>query len=160
VAQGESRLLAFILMPFAQEFERIYEGLIRPALTEEGYEVRRADTTFDQQNIMRTIVENIATANLIVAELTTVNANVFYELGIAHAIGKPVNMTAQGLEGIPFDLRSYRTIIYSTEFDQVQNSQESLREVARQRRENAKRYRQANRTSEFIQANSHCVDSP
>ena len=136
MAQGESSPLAFVLMPFAQEFQRVYDSLIQPSLTSEGYDVKRADTTFDQMNIMRTVVENIANAELVIAEVTTVNANVFYELGIAHALGKPVVMVAQGLDEIPFDLRSYRTILYSTEFDEVDSFKEALREVARQRRDN------------------------
>jgi hypothetical protein len=51
-------------------------------------------------------------AKVLVAELTEKNANVFYELGLAHAIGKPVVLIADNLTDIPFDLQSLRVIIY------------------------------------------------
>ena len=49
------------------------------------------------------------------AELTGKNPNVFYELGLAHALNKPVILVAQTLDDLPFDLRHLRTIIYSTQ---------------------------------------------
>lgn len=129
VTEGDS--LAFVLMPFEQEFDRIYWDLIKPALEDEGFEVRRADSTFDQQNILRTIVHNIDTADLIVAELTTSNPNVFYELGIAHGLSKRVVLIAQELKDVPFDLRSYNIITYSTRFNEVHELQDRLKNVAR-----------------------------
>lgn len=133
--QDSGKPFAFILMPFDQEFDVIYERLIQPSLASENYEVRRADSNLDQQNIVRTIIHSIATADLIIAELTTPNPNVFYELGIAHALGKPVVLVSQGVQGIPFDLRSYYTISYSTRFDETQAFQDSLRELARQKKD-------------------------
>jgi hypothetical protein len=57
--QRERVPLAFVLMPFEPEFDDIYENLIKPALEDTGYDVQRADSTFDQQNILRNIVHNI-----------------------------------------------------------------------------------------------------
>jgi hypothetical protein len=48
------------------------------------------------------------------AELTDKNANVFYELGLAHAAGKPVVFTAGRVEDVPFNLRHLRVIVYET----------------------------------------------
>lgn len=129
----ESKPLAFILMPFDTEFDRIYERLIKPSIEEEGYEVRRADTNLHQRNIMRTIIEGIANADLIVAELTSNNANVFYELGVAHGLRKPVIMISQDLDQVPFDLRSYNVVLYSTDVFEVENFKVSLRDLARRR---------------------------
>lgn len=134
LAQDNSRL-AFVLMPFETEFNHIYSQLIKPALEDEGFEVRRADSTFDQQNILRTIVHNIDVADLIVAELTTSNPNVFYELGIAHGLNKPVVLLSQELEEVPFDLRTYNIITYSTRFNEVHELQNRLREIARRLKE-------------------------
>lgn len=132
---SKNKPLAFVLMPFAAEFNSIYEDLIFPPLAEVGYEVQRADTVWDRQNIMRTIIRSISTADLIVAELTGANPNVFYELGIAHGLRKPVVLISQGVDGIPFDLRSYNTISYDTHFSEVQKLRTSLKEIATRHRE-------------------------
>ncbi len=121
---------AFVLMPFDPEFDRIYERLIKPSIEEEGYEVRRADSDLNQRNIMRTIIEGIGLADLVVAELTGNNTNVFYELGIAHGLQKPVIMISQDLSQVPFDLRSYNVVTYTTEFDAVDNFKDALRGLA------------------------------
>lgn len=121
---------AFVIMPFDIEFTPIFEKLIKPALEEAGYEVSRADSFFDQQNILRDIIRGMFDANLVVAELTTLNANVLYELGLCHGLRIPTIMLAQSIDAIPFDLRSYRTIIYSTNFNQVEKLKQSLFEIA------------------------------
>jgi len=61
---------------------------------------------------MRDVWTKINEAKLIIAELTDKNPNVFYELGMAHTLGKNVILIAQSIEWIPFDLRGVRTIIY------------------------------------------------
>ena len=121
---------AFVIMPFDPEFTPIYEQLIKPALEEAEYEVLRADSFFDQQNILRDIIRGMFNSDLVVAELTTLNANVLYELGLCHGLRIPTIMLAQSIDEIPFDLRSYRTLIYSTNFNQVGKLKQSLFEIA------------------------------
>lgn len=99
---------AFVLTPFDPEFSSIYEDLIKPALEDAGYDVARADSFLDQQNILRDIIRGIATAHLIVADLTTLNPNVLYELGLCHGLRIPTILLAQSMEEVPFDLRPYR----------------------------------------------------
>ena len=125
---------AFVLMPFEPEFNSIYEDLIKPALEDAGYDVARADSFLDQQNILRDIVRGIATADLVVADLTTLNPNVLYELGLCHGLGLPTVLLAQSMEEVPFDLRGYRIQTYSTRFDEVHKLKQSLREVGEKRR--------------------------
>lgn len=62
---------------------------------------------------MADIWKMIQEAKVLVAELTEKNANVFYELGLAHALGKPVVLIADNLGDVPFDLQSLRVIIYN-----------------------------------------------
>jgi hypothetical protein len=126
---------AFVLMPFDPEFQSIYADLIKPALEDVGYEVRRADSVIDQHNILRDVVEYIVRADLVIAELTSLNPNVMYELGIAHALAKPTVMLAQRISDVPFDLRSYRIISYSENFREVHKLQDRLKEIAQQHRE-------------------------
>jgi len=104
-------------MPFAEEFDGIFTSLITPALI--SYDVERADTRFDQRGILEKIVRGISEADLIVADLTGTNANVLYELGIAHTLRRPTVMIAQDVSQLPFDIRAYPVQPYSTHFQRA-----------------------------------------
>jgi len=125
---------AFVIMPFEPEFSPIFEDLIRPALEDAGYNVSRADSFLDQQNILRDIVRGIGSADLIIADLTTMNPNVLYELGLCHGLRIPTILLTQSMDEVPFDLRSYRILVYSTRFDQVHKLKEALVEIAKKHR--------------------------
>ena len=99
---------AFVLMPSTPEFAVVYEDLVIPAFEEAGFVVERALDISSQQSILRDIVTAIERAAVVVADLTEANANVYYELGLAHALGKQVFLISQDVDGAPFDLRSYR----------------------------------------------------
>lgn len=116
-------------MPFDPEFDRVFEDLIKPALEEVGYDVNRADSLLNQHNILIDIVRGIAEADLVVADLTSVNPNVFYELGISHTMQRPTVLLAQTEEGIPFDITSYRVIRYSVRFDEAPKLSQTLKEL-------------------------------
>jgi hypothetical protein len=116
-------------MPFDPEFDAIFITLIKPAIEEAGYEVNRADTNLNQENILKDIVRGIANANLIIADLTSLNANVFYELGISHTLDIPTILLSQSIEGLPFDLLSYRVIKYSTHFKDAPQLAQTLKEM-------------------------------
>jgi len=111
----------------------VYEQLIRPALEEVGYEVARADTYLTQQNILRDVIAGIAEANGVVADLTTLNPNVMYELGIAHGLQIPTVLITQSIEDLPFDLRSYRLVQYSDQFIEAPKLLDALRELGSRR---------------------------
>lgn len=121
---------SFVIMPFADEFDEIFTNIIKPALEEAGYLVTRADSFSDQKNILSDIVSGIATAHLVVADLTQNNPNVFYELGICHALRIPTIMLAQEMNEVPFDLRSYRIFIYETHFNRINKLRSMLKDVA------------------------------
>lgn len=120
---------AFVLIPFDPEFEPIYAQLIRPGLESAGYEVIRADSFIDQQNILRDVIRGIATATLVVADITALNPNVLYELGLSHGLGIPTVLLAQSMDEVPFDLRAYRIQTYSTHFAETHQLIDSLREI-------------------------------
>lgn len=130
-AASEQNSRAFVLMPFEPEFESIYTDLIAHALESVGYDVAKADSFADQRNILKDIIRGISRANLVVADVTSLNPNVMYELGIAHALSKPTIMLTQNMDEIPFDLRSYRIIVYSTRFNEVTHLQEKLQKIAK-----------------------------
>ena len=122
---------AFVLMPFSSQFDDLYAGFIKPALEGEGFEVKRADDIQSTQNILKDIFEGIASSDLIVADLTESNPNVFYELGIAHSFRKPTILLTQSIEEAPFDLRAYRLIPYSRDFAEIEKSRQQLVDLAR-----------------------------
>ena len=121
---------AFVIMPFAPDFDEIYNLFIATTLTNAGFEVFRADTILSQRNILEDVVLSIAESDLIVADLTGSNANVYYELGLAHALGKRVLLMTQSIEELPFDLRSYRVIAYDTHFASIQKAKDELTALA------------------------------
>jgi hypothetical protein len=123
---------AFILMPFSEPLNEVYEFLIKGALTEAGYKVSRADDIKSQSNILEDIITGIMQSSLIVADLTDSNANVYYELGIAHALQKKVVLITQEIDELPFDLRSYRVIAYSTHFSKMNEAKNILKELAKE----------------------------
>jgi hypothetical protein len=137
---------AFVIMPFTDEFTAVFEQLIRGALT--NYEVQRADSQLDERNILEAIIHGIAEADLIVADITGLNANVMYELGVAHALGKPTVMLTQTLADLPFDIRSYPAHLYSTHFTRATDLTERLRELGEQHY--AGRIKFSNPVSDFL----------
>jgi hypothetical protein len=102
----------FVLMPFSADLRPIYADHIIRVANELGLSVARADDFYTTHEIMRDVWLGISTCKLLVADCTGRNPNVFYEIGIAHTIGKPVVLITQALEDIPFDLRHRRVIEY------------------------------------------------
>jgi hypothetical protein len=111
----------FVIMPFDSDFDAVYQNLIKEPLVEKGHSVGRADdmSSHQNQNILKTIIQGISNADIVIADLTTQNPNVYYELGIAHALNKRTIQIVQDLDEIPFDLRSYSVVIYSTMFNEA-----------------------------------------
>ncbi|GAI30350.1 unnamed protein product [marine sediment metagenome] len=72
----------------------------------------RADDLFRPSVIVADLWQMIQDCKVLVAELTTKNANVFYELGLAHAIGKPVILVSEKMDDVPFDLQQLRVLLY------------------------------------------------
>lgn len=104
--------MAFVLMPFAKKYDRVYKNL-KKTLESLKYRCVRADEIFGPGAIMKDIWTSILSAQFIVAELSGRNPNVFYELGIAHCLGKEVILIARSVKQIPFDLRHMRVVLYS-----------------------------------------------
>jgi len=118
---------AFVLMPFREPIGSYYPAIFKPALEAVGYNVTRADDLFTPQPVMQDIRDSILAADLILCEMSDRNPNVFYELGLAHAIGKPAILISRKADDIPFDLRHVRVILYdSTEAGWENKLQEDI----------------------------------
>lgn len=104
--------LCFVLMPFADPMRPIYEDHIKTTVESINFTCLRADEIVGTNLITRDVWENINRARFIIADLSGQNPNVFYEVGLAHALGKEVILLTQTLDDVPFDLKTLRCIIY------------------------------------------------
>jgi hypothetical protein len=116
--------MCLVIMPFCKELQEVYEYSIKPSVIDAGYCCIRVDELMGQVNITKSIIEHIFMANIIIADLTGNNPNVFYELGVAHAISNKTIMLTQDIQTAPFDIKSYRVIQY----DQTVQGAHILRE--------------------------------
>ncbi len=115
VELGNIKDECFVLMPFASKFDLIYEEVLRPAIEDSGLEAVRADEIYGNKRIMQDVWNGIKSARMVLAELTGRNANVLYELGLAHALGKQTVIVTNTMEDVPFDLKDVRCIVYDKE---------------------------------------------
>lgn len=102
----------FTLMPFDKEFDDIYALGIKAAADEAGAYAERVDEQIFHESILTRIYNQISKADLVVADMTGRNPNVFYEVGYAHALGKPVFLLTQMANDIPFDLKHFPHVVY------------------------------------------------
>jgi hypothetical protein len=103
----------FVMMPFAEPLGGYYESLYKPAIAKAGLTPVRADAEiFGTGKIIDQVWSGINNACVLVAELTQRNPNVFYELGLAHALEKPVVLVSSNEADVPFDLHHIRVIYY------------------------------------------------
>jgi hypothetical protein len=101
------------MQPFAAPYGNYYEKIFKPAIEKTGLQAVRADAEiFATGKIIDQVWWGINAAKVLVAELTTRNANVFYELGLAHALNKPVVLVSSNETDVPFDLHHIRVIYY------------------------------------------------
>ena len=107
-----SKPFVFVLMPFSQEFSDIYQLGIKDACSQAGAYCERVDEQFFTGSILERIYNQISKADIIVADMTGRNPNVFYETGYAHALGKQVILLTQNVDDIPFDMKHFPHIVY------------------------------------------------
>jgi hypothetical protein len=103
----------FVMQPFAQPIGDYYDKIYKPAIEKAGLRSVRADADiFGTGKIIDQVYRGIKAAKVLVAELTSRNPNVFYELGLAHALEKPVVLVSSNEKDVPFDLHHIRVIYY------------------------------------------------
>jgi hypothetical protein len=127
----------FVIMPFHALYEAEYEQVIKPAIEESGLSCIRGDEIFQRQAVIQDIWRAVRTSRVVVAELSGRNPNVMYEIGLAHALSKPIIMITRNEDDVPFDLRSLRYIFYDLN-DPLwgQNLRKKLTQIIRQVLEN------------------------
>jgi hypothetical protein len=103
--------LVSAMMPFHPNFDAVYATLQRTAETV-GLRCRRADDIWENPAVIQDVVSLIDRSNVVICDCTGRNPNVFYEIGIAHALGREVILITQAEADIPFDLRHLRFVHY------------------------------------------------
>lgn len=109
----------FVIMPFDEKRNIIYEDVIKPTLNSHKeflFRVKRADESLTVGKISEEIGQQIDDADVVVADISSVNANVYYELGYSHAKKQKAVLLIQRTEGekldIPFDIQDFRCHSY------------------------------------------------
>jgi len=106
------RLDVFVLMPFATTLTDVYTDHIKKVADSLSLIAKRGDDFFSAHHVMADIWQAIWFSRVIVADCTGKNPNVFYEIGVAHTIGRPVILITQNDDDVPFDLRAIRYLKY------------------------------------------------
>lgn len=107
----------FVIMPFKDEFKRVYEDGIQPAAIDAGAYAERLDEQIYTSSMYGRLVNQIAKADLIVADVSEENPNVFYEVGYAHALNKEVFLITNGHGKFHFDVQDRPHIVYRKGLD-------------------------------------------
>lgn len=139
MAKGDVEKICFVISPIGGDetstrkwADQTIKHLIRPAVEPYGLKVKRADEE-DRAGIITThIIQRLVTAELVIADLTGRNPNVFYELAVRHITRKPLIQIIRAEEEIPFDVQSMRTVKFElNDPDTLEGARQALeRQVA------------------------------
>ena len=131
----------FVAMPFGNkegiDFNRVYSDLIKPALTDAGFEVFRADEEQRAGEICTDMFQELLLADLVIVDLSIDNPNVWYELGVRHGLrSRGVIQIKCTRDYMPFDVYTDRTLTYHLregipDVDLITKDREALRTMAR-----------------------------
>lgn len=126
----------FVIMPFSGtseyepgHFDRVYEYLIKPACAIANFEPIRGDDSKASNMIMLDVLRNIIDCDMAICDLSSINANVFYELGLRQAFDKKTILIRDGLHAVPFDLLGFRYVPYSPSL-RVDTVKSEIQEIA------------------------------
>lgn len=111
----------FVLIPFDKRFGDIYKFGIKGAANEVDAYCERLDDQIFTEGMLDRIFNQISKADVVVADMTGRNPNVFYEVGYAHALGKIVLLLTQNSDDIPFDLKHRQHTVYSGSIDTLKS---------------------------------------
>ena len=150
----------FVIMPFStthscteDEWTSIFENLLKPAVEAAGLDYQCHRSVATRGNIVGRIVQDLNDSYVVIADLTDHNANVFYELGVRHALKNRSIILAQERDDIPFDLRAYAYHVYGWRTDADRKLlTEKLRELLREIDSNPDR--PDNPVSDFLQVST------
>lgn len=106
----------FILTPMNPEYQKDYEW-IKEGFSKHNYICTRGDDINVNENLLSHIIGEMLASTFVVANISGRNPNVFYELGIAHALGKDIVLVTRSANDITFDLSSSQVVVYNKKDD-------------------------------------------
>jgi len=132
-----SRKKCFVISPIGEKgspergtADKVLKHLVRKSLSSE-FDISRADENLNPGAISPTMIASILEADLVIADLSGLNPNVFYELAIAHGYNKPTVHLQRSGEAAPFDIKDMRIVRYDvSDPDELEENQKLLREYA------------------------------
>jgi formylglycine-generating enzyme required for sulfatase activity len=158
--------ICFLIMPIsgtrsikAKDWNFLMERIVSPVVKEFGYTVLRADSVNRGGSIIRDIVANVVQSDLAVVDLTGLNPNVLYELGVRHALSNRTILLTQNLRSLPFDLRDLRTIEYSMVAEGPEELATRLRKTITELEDAPADYVD-NPVFDYLKANRHILPDP
>lgn len=119
----------FVIMPFDPTMKEVYDDHIVKVIERMGMTIKRGDAFLSSQSIIDEVWSAIYHSEICIADCTGRNANVMYELGIAHTLGRPVILISQSVDDIPFDISHRRIITYDPQ--NLAPLQENLAQIVR-----------------------------
>ncbi|HWS86811.1 MAG TPA: GAF domain-containing protein [Pyrinomonadaceae bacterium] len=101
----------FVLMPYSPSWSKNVRRTIKAAVEEQGLKFKIADEAVGR-NVMEDVWQGICEARLVIADLSTANPNVAYEVGLADVLGRKIILLAQDPKRVPFDFVGSRLLVY------------------------------------------------
>lgn len=121
---------AFVVMPFSEKWStKVYNKMIKPAVRAAGLECIKADLVVMSGKIDTSIWNQLLQAGIVVADVSAPNVNVFYELGLAHALGKDVLLVKQKGTQLPADFGG--ELCYDYELQRLESGANRLKKALR-----------------------------
>ena len=122
-----NRPRAFVVMQFTEPFDSLYAEVIGPVCEGLQLDAYRADEVFRPGLILQDVISGLVESDVIIAEISPTNANVFYELGYAHARNTPTVLLARRGGELPFDVSGHRVIFYDDSIAGKSEVEDSLK---------------------------------
>lgn len=133
---GECKKRCFIITPIGDQDSEIRKkadgvinAIIKPTLIDLGYDIIPPHEMSKSGSITQQVIEHIVNDDLVIANLTGLNANVMYELAIRHCVKKPIVCIIEKSTNIPFDVATERFIIYEDDFSNVISLKDNIRKA-------------------------------
>ncbi|HEV7238628.1 MAG TPA: hypothetical protein VGQ36_05255 [Thermoanaerobaculia bacterium] len=134
---GSTTRTCFVIAPIGdagsdtrKRSDQVLQHIIEPCAEECGYEAVRSDRLGEPGLITSQVITQLVDAPLVIADLSEHNPNVFYELAVRHAVGKPLVQMIRSGERIPFDVAGMRTV--QVDHHDLDSVAEAKKELIRQ----------------------------
>lgn len=110
--------------------DKLFKYIISPVCKSCGFEAVRVDQINDSDSITQTIIDKLFSSELVIADISGHNPNVFFEMGYRECTDKPIIHLKKKGEIIPFDVNTVRTFEYDlTDLDNVEETKKRLEQT-------------------------------